>query len=142
MPTHNPVEDVVSWLSGQTINSRALVAGTNLFACEPRIGTAFPAKCIFVWASTGGGRPMPYLGVARSLWFPRLQVRVRGDPDAVSEARLTARALMHVLHVRAGETGPTGYISLLVNESEPIPLGEQASGGASFQLNVDLRFAE
>ncbi len=143
MAVQNPPEDFVAWLTGQTVNSRALVSGTNLFACEPRVSgpdsPVFPTKAIFVWSAGGGGVPRPHLGLGqRSIFQPRLQVRVRGEPGAVQEARLTCRELL-LLVQRTRIL--SGYMSMLANESEPIPLGERNSGGAEFQFNVDFVFS-
>lgn len=140
MATHNPAEDVVAFLNTKTANGRTLASGTNLFACEPRVsrpGAAqFPSKCVFVW-DAAGAPPMPYMGTPAlrgSLWRPRVQIRVRGEPDAMQEARLTARAVRDLLH----RASITNYASCLMNESSPIPLGEGSHAGYEFALNCDL----
>ncbi len=138
---HNPAEDVVAFMDGETVNARVLAAGTNLFACEPRVGPddTYPLRCVFVWEASGPA-PMPYLGVSRSVWYPRVQVRVRGDgaADSMQEGRLTARAVIALLH----RAQISGYVSVLANESAPIPLGEGKHGAYEFGLNFDLIFGE
>lgn len=136
MAIHNPAEDVVAFLNGQTVNGRLLDDATNLFSCEPRVGTQFPAKAVFVW-ETPGAPPMPYMGTPSlrgSVWYPRVQIRIRGEPDAMSECRITARAVRDALH----RATISGYVSVLVNESSPIHLGQGAHGGPEFALNIDL----
>lgn len=139
--THNPPEDFVAWLTGRTVNARVLAVGTNLFARSPTTTApgvpTFPAKCIFVWSSTGGMRPTPHMGTpgtATSIFRPRLQVRVRGEPGIVQEPRRTARDLMQLIQ----ETRKiNSYMSMLVNESEPIDLGDLGYG-----FNIDMIFSE
>ena len=138
MAIRNPPEDVRAFLHSKTINARVLSSGTNLFACAPRVAPGIPAKAVFVWAGAGGAAPIPYMGVSRSVWYPRLQIRVRGDPDTLNETRLAARAAMQLLH----RALITGYASALINESEPIDLGEGLHGGPEFGLNLDLIFGE
>ncbi len=136
MSIHNPAEDVTAFLNGKTANGRTLTSGTNLFACEPRVGAAFPALAVFVW-DAAGAPPMPYLGTPAlrgSVWYPRVQIRIRGAADGMSEARLAARAVRDLLH----RASITNYISALINESSPIHLGEGAHGGFEFGLNLDL----
>ncbi len=136
MTYHTPAEDVVSFLNGKIINARTLTSGTNLFACEPRVGTQYPSKSVFVWEATGAP-PMPYMGTPAlrgSVFYPRVQLRVRGEPDAMQETRSACRDVSRLLHRAA----LSGYASALINESTPIHLGEGAHGGYEFGLNLDL----
>lgn len=138
--THSPPEDVVGFLSGKTVGARTLVGGTNLFASEPIVDGTVPIEAVFVW-SAAGFPPVPYMGVAPSVWYPRVQVRVRGNARAVGarqEARTAARAVLGLLH----RAQLAGYISCLANESEPIHLGENGSGGFEFGLNFDLIYRD
>lgn len=135
--THAPPEDLVTFLSGQTVNSRVLTAGTNLFSAPPETGTNFPARAVFIW-SGAGGLVAPYLGSNRSIYFPSLQVRVRGDPGSRQEARVTARDLMRLLHRAA----VPNYSSWLVRESDPLDLGRAGDGMQSFGFNLDGIFSE
>jgi hypothetical protein len=76
-------------------------------------------------------------GVARSVFYPRLQVRVRGETGVTQEPRKTCRDLMALVQ-RTRKL--TNYVSMLVNESEPIDLGEGV-GGYEFGFNIDLVFS-
>lgn len=142
--THNPPEDFVAWLNGQTVNSRALVAGTNLFACPPTSTgpgvPTFPARCVFVWSNPGLA-PLPYLSATtKSVWSPGLQVRVRGDPGVRQEARQTCRDLMRVFHKANRTAASPPYVSVLVGESEPIEIGIEETGQFEYGFNVRLVF--
>lgn len=140
--THAPPEDVTAFLNGKTAGARTLVAGSNLFASEPLVvdDGSVPLAAVFVW-STSGTPPVPYMGVSRSVFYPRVQVRVRSAARAAGarqEARVAARAILGLLH----RASITTYASCLANESEPINLGQGAHGGFEFGLNFDLIFGD
>lgn len=135
--THAPPEDIVDFLHGRTVNGRSLDKNSNLFSSPPETLTGFPARAIFVW-SAGGGLVAPYLGVTRSIYYPALQLRVRGDPGERQEVRVTARDLMRVLH----RASVSGYSSWLVRESDPLDLGREGNGSQSFGFNLDGIFSE
>ena len=76
-----------------------------------------------------------------SVFYPRIQVRVRGAVKSIGgrqEVRTAARAIMSLLH----RAKITGYASCLINESEPIHLGEGTHGGYEMGLNADLIFSD
>lgn len=143
MATHNPAEDVVAFLNGKVVGGVTLAsapsAAHNLYACEPRLDKdRFAQVAVFAW-EPGGAPPMPYMGVASTLHYPRVQLRIRGLPGQMQVARNMARDVRD--HLRRARTLP-GYVSLLMNESSPIHLGEGASGGFEFGLNADLIYSE
>lgn len=143
MAVHNPAEDVVAFLNGKVCNGVTLAsapsAAHNLYACEPRVDKdRIAQRAVFVW-EPGGAAPAPYMGVANTLHYPRVQVRVRGLPDQMQHARQMARDVRDFL--RRARILP-GYVSMLVNESSPIHLGKGKTGGFEFGLNVDLIYSE
>lgn len=142
MWTQAPPEDVAAFLNSKIAGARTLALGTNLFASEPIVGDvgdpSMPLEAVFVW-STAGFPPIPYMGVSRSVFYPRVQVRVRTKNKAAGarqEGRVAARGIIGLLH----RASISGYASILANESEPIHLGQGTHGGFEYGLNFDLIF--
>ena len=138
--THAAPEDVAAYLAGKIAGPRTLVLGASLYACEPIVDGTIPVEAVFVW-SAAGFAPVPYMGVAVSVFYPRIQVRVRSKAKAAGarqEARETARGVLGLLH----RAQIPGYVSCLANESEPIHLGENGHGGFEYGLNFDLIFRD
>ena len=139
MSTHKPAEDLAAFLSGKVANGVTLTAAANLFARSPIVAPGFPDVCVFLWES--GGYVDPIMGTPAlrgTLYYPSVQVRVRGTSRKEGPARQMARDVRDLLHRKDIST----YISCLVREASPIPLGENAATSPEFGLNVELIYRE
>jgi hypothetical protein len=125
-------EDLVTYLAA---NNGDVTAGTDLFACEPRLGSPYPAECVFVWSSVGGNAE-PYLGTGNYDTIP-VQVRVRSKSvNATIGAYQTTRTLARTLKDLAHKATIAGYVSVIVREPEPYQLPTREGGMAEFGFNV------
>lgn len=108
--------DVAAYLLtlGLSYEGTALALGANVFRGEVQaVGNGVPPAAIFVQALPGGS-PEPYLG-ALDVWEAEVEVTVRSNPGQREDARTFARGLLARLH----RAPITGYISCVVEETEP-----------------------
>jgi hypothetical protein len=127
-----PEEDFATSLA--TRISRTL--GTDIFRGRMRsAGDGIPHDSVFVRTS-GGPPPLPYGGqTAEETRFTALQVIVRGDPEDYDGALTTARSVRDQMH----DIPPSAsYIACRMQQSEPLPIGEDETGATMFSLNFEL----
>jgi len=113
-----------------------LTLGTNLFRGPVRpVSPGVPESAVFVLAG-GGPAPVPYLDAAEhgDTYFFDVQVRIRGSREAFATTRTLARGIRNALH----RASISGYLSVLVRESEPTYLGFDGSERPEFSVNAQL----
>lgn len=131
----NPAADLVAALTGQTIATVALTAGTNLFPTHMRNIEVTTSPAVFLFNS-GGPSPDLLLGGHRSgIYHPLVQVLVRGPAadDVAGEA--LARGVFAFLQ----QLVPAGYISVFAQGSQPEPLGEDSTQHQVWSFYVECR---
>jgi hypothetical protein len=127
-----PGADVVTRLNSAVA---ALTSGTNLFEGPVRPPRAtVPATAVFVLA-TGGPPPEPYLGQGIDWRVSNVQATVRGEVGAGFAAGQTlARSVLDAIQ----RGGLSGYVRVLVVESEPTYLGQDENGHYLWTVNARL----
>jgi hypothetical protein len=132
----NPAADIVALLTGQTLASVVLTAGTNLFPTHMRNVEVVTSPAVFIFNS-GGGAPELLLGGHRTgIYHPTVQVMVRGPAgdDAAGEA--LARAVLGYLE----QLVPSGYLGLFAQASQPSPLGEDSTLHQAWSFYLEARY--
>ena len=83
------------------------------------------------------GPPRPYTAGDRSAFYsPSVQVMVRGPTNDIAAGEVLARGVFAWLQQGA----VSGYTQVLVRESQPFPLGEDAARHGLWVLNVSLQY--
>lgn len=124
----------------------SLTAGVNLFPGPvrrpPPVGAspelaAYPHTAVFCLA-TGGPAPSTHVqnGTGPDIKFATVQVRIRSEPDTTADAFKNGQALARQVWTALQRATASGYISLTCRESEPVYLGEDASGHHEWSVNV------
>lgn len=142
----SPGLDVANHLAGaRTLptppgGSVTLALGVNLFVGPLReVADGVPDQAVFCLQS-GGAPRAPYLGTtvgASPSWNrPRVQVIVRGLAGAWDESEALARAVLERLHI--GDFSAAGYFNAMIQESEPLYVGQDERGLHLWSVNVEL----
>ena len=132
-PATMPEVAVVARLTGQG----GLTSGTNLFSGPERpVGTGIPGIAVFC-APYGGGIPVPYIGNTADVRSFSVQVLVRGDPDKRDAALTMARQVWE----RLQRFIPSGYVSCLCDQSDPVDMGMGNDDRPRFSINLSLQYS-
>lgn len=95
---------------------------------------SIPRKAVFVLV-TGGASPLEFMdSTSTSQRRSTVQVRVRGDAGDFSGGQTWARSVWSAIHANK----PSGFVSCLVRESEPVFLGFDETECPEWALNVEM----
>jgi Bacteriophage minor capsid protein len=158
----NPASDVATYLAANLPNNPVTSAawvyagtgssgttGASIFIGPPRIqegGTAgqvpsggIPGCAIFVCPY--GGPLTPYLGghAAGSDYHARLQITVRGPTKSWLVGYQIAQSVRDLLHKNVPTTS---YYSGLVQQAEPVYMGDDVNGNSMFVVNLILAYTQ
>lgn len=127
-------EDVRSHLNTLSLGVPVYVGPTR-----PANPPAIPRACVFVM-ETGGPRPTPYMdGSTTAYRRVRVQIRVRGDPDAWSTARNRADTIWSAMQQTTAVTG--SYTRVTNDQAAPLYLGLDSLQCPEFTINATLEKA-
>jgi hypothetical protein len=113
-----------------------LTLGTNLFTGPMReVSEGVPHRCVFVFP-VGGPPAIRFMGPTPSTRIrqPDVQIRVRSEPDKFSAGLQLARLCRDAADRKLNESG---FMSILVNDSEPAWFRQQENGSWLFTLTVN-----
>lgn len=136
MSIKNPASDLRALLTGQTLAGVLLTSGTNLFAGQMRPDDTSPSDPSVFLLNTGGSAPSAYVNTG-GLFFPTVQVMIRGAPDALEAGENLSRAVFNALHWLI----PTGYIAVRARESQPFALGFDESNRPMWVINLECSYS-
>lgn len=131
MALPNPAMAVATILAAES--SLRLRIGRNLFLGPLRPpGAQVPAEVVFC-LNDGGPAPVPYLGNSGDFHRASVEVTLRGGPDNVEASETLARGCMEALQRQQ----PAGYITMLVQQSQPIYQGADNEGRHLWGIRVE-----
>jgi hypothetical protein len=138
MPTlKNPASDLASSLNGQTLGGVVLTAQDNLFY---RNHEPTPASLHVQLLNAGGAPPEPYLqGATPQAYFQAtVQCLVWGclGEEGYDQADALARAVLGYLQ----QSIPSGYVSILANDSQPTFFEDRDTQRQVFSINFTARY--
>lgn len=132
LPTADPATVTATRLADQV---GSLTAGTNLFIGPVRgHSETIPALCVFV-AAVGGAPPDRMFGSFRTVKYPHVQVRVRGDGEDGYQAALDlARACASAVD----GWRPDEYMVGRLLDSDVAGMGFDTQGNPEFVFNLEF----
>ncbi len=133
--THNPSSDIADILDADA--GLSLTLGTDLFKSTQRaVSAQVPANAVFVFGNSGIP-PIRTMGEVAEIRRVLINIRVRWKPFGAGDTKV--RAIMNLLQAEAVST----YLSnVLLTESEPLPLGEDAQGNHMWSLGCEIVYRE
>jgi hypothetical protein len=133
--THNPAKDVRTILNDDS--ALGLTTGTDLFLGPSRaVGAQVPADAVFVFGNSGIP-PLRSMGEVAEIRRPLVNIRVRWSSFGPGDTKI--RAIMNLLQAEPIAT----YLSkVLLTESEPLPLGQDAQGNHMWSLGCEVIYRE
>lgn len=139
----NEAEGVLPWdtaldlaqhlASLSPIATTTLTMDVNLFTGPERaVRTEVPHLAVFIQNMTGPP-PVPYLNNLEDFFRFQVQALVRSNPGHYDAGEALARAVIHQLH----REKPTGYVSVLSQQTGPTYLGEDENRVHRWVLNLE-----
>lgn len=130
MPLHNPAAAVADLLAAAGLN---LTLKRNLFAGPVReTGARVPTAAVFC-TNAGGVAPAPYQGDTGDFHRGAVQVTVRGVPTGWDAGEELARRCLAACQRKR----PSGYVTMLVQQSSPEYAGEDEGGRPEWVFRVE-----